>query len=559
MRVLPNPWCRSWLAVVLLACLLGNWVSAEIRTFDVVLPPTDAYVHFTDGLIRAPGYIDLSALSFTAVSESYNMANDDAFSMEGDDGGTDDGGNNRRRQLEDASSNSSEVVADGSTVDVVVFYLPNECSTTRQGCDWTELGVGARLDDGTVRWCCSDEAIQLGLCAGGQYANRLMVNATAFTGNHRFINVPSSGPMEPTQIRYGKMEQHESGQYAVVFANCNPQGRDIAVVGETVWKSKHGYLPGELFGFMHFYMLLLVVYVVLSLWYGISMKVHAESRIPIEKWIFITIALGLLEMTFRTGDYVIWNANGYRFNVAMYLGILVGVFKRGFSRVLGVMVGLGWGVVRDSLGNALRMVIILGAAYIGVSAARELMLEFAVDDLETLSFAAEEELFDVATILTFAVSFLDVIFILWMLDALNGTMEYLENMNQTRKLMRYLRLRCILLFGILFATAWVIFSMVDTFDEEGIVREEHEWVVDAATELNYLFVLIGVAVLWRPNPSAREYAYVMELPASGGDGDTELELTAVVPSALDDHDDEQKKGYSDLNDDQFQIDDGEFS
>jgi hypothetical protein len=122
------------------------------------------------------------------------------------------------------------------------------------------------------------------------------------------------------------------------------------------------------------------------------------------------------------------------------------------------------------------------------------------------------------------------------------------------------------LFSILFATIWVVFSLVDTYDENGIIREEHEWSVDAATEINYFYVLAGVAFLWRPNPSAKEYAYVMELSATGegndGEDTHELELTGVVPSALDDDDDEEpsgkSNGYHDNDhDDRFRIDDSE--
>jgi Lung seven transmembrane receptor len=361
------------------------------------------------------------------------------------------------------------------------------------------------------------------------------------------------------------MDERETGQYVVVFANCHEQGREILVSGSSVWKSEHGYLPGELYGFMYFYTVLAVVYFAVMLWYGISMHLNVESRIPIEKWILITIVVGFVEMIFRSGDYFVWNQDGYRMNVAMYLGILLGVFKRGFSRCLGIMVSLGWGVIRDSLGSTMRWIILLGATYIGVSSARELMWQFAIDDLETLSYGTEEDIFSVTVIMTFVVSALDVIFILWILDALNGTMEYLENMGQTRKLMRYLRLRCIFLFGILFATAWVVFALVDTYDEVGIVEEEHEWVVKAATEINYLFMLLGVAILWRPNPSAKEYAYAMELPATSSfedEGGTELELTGAVPSAMDDDDDDPsgKKGYHDDRDgrdDRFQIDDAE--
>jgi len=205
----------------------------------------------------------------------------------------------------------------------------------------------------------------------------------------------------------------------------------------------------------------------------------------------------------------------------------------------------------------MRVVIVMGATYIGVSATRDLMLIFFVEDFEELTLEEETDLIDVVWVLTIVVAALDVIFILWMLDALNGTMQYLENMSQTRKLQRFLTLRSIVLFAILFATGWIVFSLVDKFDEQGIVREEHEWVVDAATEVNYLYILLGVAVLWRPNPAAQEYAYVMELPDTDDENGNEndLELTGVVPSAMDDDDDDDlQKAVDEPTDGRFQID-----
>ena len=63
-------------------------------------------------------------------------------------------------------------------------------------------------------------------------------------------------------------------------------------------------------------------------------------------------------------------------------------------------------------------------------------------------------------------------------------------------------------------------------------------VLAAAMELNYIFVLLGVAILWRPQENAKEYAYVMELPALSADDDgvSEMELSGTVPSAMDDDD-----------------------
>lgn len=393
---------------------------------------------------------------------------------------------------------------------------------------------------GGVRWCCSSEAINSGFCTGdnNQYG-RIIVNTTLFKGQHRFIDVPASGAMS-AKVHFAQLEEPEiSGKYILVIANCNDEGRRVTVQGHYTWKSVHGYLPGDLFGEMYFFAFLASVYLVLALWYGITMKVYEDALIPIQKWVLGTIVLGLLETVFRTSDYFAWNTHGTRFWFAMYIGVIVGVIKRGLSRCLIVMVSLGWGVVRDRL-DQMKAIVVLGILYVGTATFRDVMTIVAVTENETLSVKEETELFDAVTIVTFVVAAIDVTFYMWILDALNGTMEYLENMNQRIKLMRYLQLRSILLFSILFAVMWSVFTLVNTYSDTAILKERNVWAAGALMELNYLAVLVGVAYLWRPNASAKDLAYVMELPALGGDDyDNELEMTSNIPSALDDDDDDE--------------------
>jgi amino acid transporter len=219
---------------------------------------------------------------------------------------------------------------------------------------------------------------------------------------------------------------------------------------------------------------------------------------------------------------------------------MVGVLKRGISRCLIVMVSLGWGVVRDDLGPVLRKINALGALYIATSLVCDIFTVVAYTEVQRISQEEEEELFDVVSILRIVIAVIDITFYIWIIDSLNATMDHLEGTGQTSKLQRYLRLRCIFLFSILFAVVWSVFGIVNNFDE-GIVENEQNWVIDASTELNYIFVLLGVAVLWRPSPTAKEYAYVMELPAMTSDDDDEdgvLDMSHVVPSAADDDEDE---------------------
>jgi len=528
--------------VCLLICSLIQVAHGEIRAFNLLLEPASDYIHFVEGFLLTPGYIDLSELLIVATKNSSQIqeeSSSSSSSSSSDPTGT-SSSSSKNYDNKNTSSSGTNFYMDGSALDIAVFHLPEECDSTRTGCDWTELGIGATSDDGILRYCCSSDAIEMGLCAGTQFG-RLIMNAETFAGKHRLINVPANGEYS-SHMKYGRFEETEqSGKYAVVFANCNDEGRSVIIEGHTVWKSRHGYLPGDLFGLMYFYAITFLVYFAILLWYGVTMKMFEDANIPIQSWIFGTICMGTLEVFFRSGDLFVWNEDGSRFWVAYYVGIIIGVLKRGISRCLLVMVALGWGVVRDELGPIMKKIHVLGVLYILVSLVRDIMTEVAYSEIQRMSQEKEEELFDIVSILGLVIVAVDLIFYFWIIDSLSATMEYLETMKQTSKLLRYLRLRCILMFSILFGVVWAVFGIVDTYDA-GIVTQEARWVLDAAMEMNYLFVLIAVAILWRPQQNAKEYAYVMQLPAMtaavNDDDDDEgviIEL-AGVPSAMDDDD-----------------------
>lgn len=145
---------------------------------------------------------------------------------------------------------------------------------------------------------------------------------------HRLINIPAEGDYT-NHLKYGRFEETQnSGKYVVVFANCNEEGRAVIVEGHTVWKSLHGYLPGDKFGLMYFYGIIFLVYFVILLWYGVSMKMFEDANIPIQSWIFATISMGTLELFFLAGDLFVWNEDGTRFWVAYYVGKLYTAIQR---------------------------------------------------------------------------------------------------------------------------------------------------------------------------------------------------------------------------------------
>lgn len=342
-----------------------------------------------------------------------------------------------------------------------------------------------------------------------------------------------------------------------MISNCYDYGRDIFVSGPYEWKSKGGFLPGHLFEEWHFLTFLTLFYCVFLFWYARSMSTNKNSTIGIQKWILGTIILAVVELFFRTCDYFEWNKSGFRSDNILYIWILVGVLKGSISRCLLVMVSLGWGVIRDTLGDSMRKIIMLGILYGSVAFLRDATEIWYVEEVQVLSAEQEKkmlyEIYDLFEILTFVTAIIDVTFYMWILDSLNSTMQYLENMNQSMKLKRYLRLRLILLFSILFGVMWSIFGIVDATSDNAILSEGKEWVVRAMWAVNYTFVLVSIALLWKPDPRAKEFAYVMELPSIGED----MVLDTNIGSADDyDDDDGVNVSYSDVEKDgRFTIDD----
>ena len=174
----------------------------------------------------------------------------------------------------------------------------------------------------------------MGVCETQQYGKLIIDNdkfsAKNVGGRHRIIDIPAIGEINDN-MQYGTFEEKDNnGKYILLLANCNDEGRPVLVSGFGIWQSKHGFLPGDLFGLMYFFAFLTFLYFGLLTWYGIKMKIHEEHTIPIQQWIFATICMGTLELFFRSGDLFVWNEDGVRFWIAFYVGkSCLGLFVQG--------------------------------------------------------------------------------------------------------------------------------------------------------------------------------------------------------------------------------------
>jgi Lung seven transmembrane receptor len=486
-----------WLLVLLPAA-----ARSEITRVDLVLPPSSDRLQFTQEFLRAPGIIDLSDLKFTAVSDAEA---DDVFST----------------SLDVQGSRSSSVV------DIVVFTVPSSCTRTDAGCGWTTMGVGVYGGRKTHKdlYCCNEEAIVLKLCHNASFG-RLILDKDKFKGQHRFLEIPPGRKsFRDVPVPSGKLSQNKTGWYAIVFANCNDNGRLVTSEGTLVLQNTHGYLPGDYYGLCLFVIGVAATYSSLAVWYAYLMRIHESS--PIEKWVLVTVTLGALEMLALIAYYGLWNRSGYRPGVLFYFVMLFRVFQEVLLLSLLVLLSWGWGVIHQSLDRPFLGLVVAGTVYIGVLTARDYIDGIMIQKANTPGLIPDQ-LLDAEDILNATGHVMGIAYLVWILLAIFRTMRYFKRNGQPQGRRRFFILGCSVLLSLLVTTGGgtLAFSYANNYGT-WTFTESIAGVFHIVTEVQYLLLQMTVACLWKPHPSVA----VMDVPGTEDHGD-ENGIEMPVPGGV---------------------------
>jgi hypothetical protein len=251
------------------------------------------------------------------------------------------------------------------------------------------------------------------------------------------------------------------------------------------------------YGNLPFFGWLALAYVVGGfLWAGL-MAAHMDELIQLQYWITLVLGLGMLETLSRYHDFERWNAHGVRDDGAMLFAVLCGTTKRALSRVLVLIVSMGYGTTKPTLGETMGQVLSLGALYLGLATVQEFYFN--------LSHSLPTGLLEFG--LLFGLSLLDVAFIFWIFKSLLTTLHTLAQRRQLAKLALFRRLRDALGFWCAVACVWAAYTMVLTSSRAELASHwQDAWWNDALWHVFYAAVLSIVAFLWRPSTNALRYA-----------------------------------------------------
>lgn len=262
--------------------------------------------------------------------------------------------------------------------------------------------------------CCTPALANDGSCKLGEVIIR---QDPTNPGWPKRLQVSFEGQSEEAKMPLQIVDINQTGMYYLYFMYCDPELKGTLISGKTVWRNPEGYLPGKMAPLMTFYGFMSLAYLLLGLLWFIRFLQYWKDIIQLHYHITAVIGLGMCEMAFWYFEYANFNSTGTRPMGVTLWAVTFSAVKKTVSRLLLLVVSMGYGVVRPTLGGITSKVLLLGVVYFVASEALELFEHLGnIND-----FSGKTRLF-----LVLPVALLDASFILWIFSSLSKTLEKLQ-------------------------------------------------------------------------------------------------------------------------------------
>ena len=269
------------------------------------------------------------------------------------------------------------------------------------------------------------------------------------------------------------------------------------------FRNSYGELPAAQIAKLPFYGGLTITYAVLGAFWAFLYVQNRGDILPVQNYITATIIFLVVEQLMTWGFYDYQNRNGFSAG-AKALMIIVAILNAGrnsLSFFLLLIVCMGYGVVKPSLGRTMIYVRALAIAHFVFG------VIYAIASLAVTPETAGPLVLFVILPLAGTLT----AFYVWTLNSLNLTMKDLMERKQKVKAMMYKRLWWCILGSILVIFAFFFvnsFAFAGSRDVDFVPEHwQTRWfVLDGWLNLVYLFDMTFVAYLWRPTANNRRFA-----------------------------------------------------
>lgn len=377
--------------------------------------------------------------------------------------------------------------------------------------------IGGSAYGGQRSVCCTSDLAKLGVCKEGEIIHR---QSTKNPGWPHVIGTSFSADEETSMLPPRSIEITRTGMYNLYFIHCDPRLEQLVVEGKSIWKNPTGYLPGRMAPLMNFYGFMSLAFVLLGIYWFTQYAKFWKEVLPLQNCVTLVITLGMFEMALWYFDYAEFNETGVRPTGITVWAVTFGTVKRTISRLIILMVSMGYGVVRPTLGGLTKKVMILGVTFFVASEVLELVENVgAISDL-----SGKARLFFVLP-----VALLDAFFVIWIFTSLSSTLNKLQARRMMVKLDIYRKFTNALAVAVLVSVGWICYELY--FKSTDVYNEHwrNAWIIPAFWQVVSFSLLCVICALWAPSQTSMRYAYSED---GSDEFDKEDTLTLIKPSPL---------------------------
>ncbi|KAI9155855.1 hypothetical protein H9P43_008965 [Blastocladiella emersonii ATCC 22665] len=300
----------------------------------------------------------------------------------------------------------------------------------------------------------------------------------------------------PYPVRYNVTS---TGLYCLIGMPLGGFGDEAIADADLRYVNAHGLLPAVDYPKLPFYGVTCLVYLaVLLLWMGKS-ALHWSEILPVQKNISGVVAFLVVETAVNYFYFLDWNDRGEQSWTLLVLSAVLNSARNSVSLFLLLIVAMGYGVVKPSLGDDMRRCqtlalvhLVFGALYTGF----------------TLKQSEHKGLGILLVVLPLAITL--TVFYVWTLTALTATTQHLQLRRQHFKLQMYSALWRLLFFAGLNLVLYFIVNTVWFSKRDDVVFIARWWrwrwfVVDGWLNALYSVSMLVVAWMWRPTSNNARY------------------------------------------------------
>ncbi|KAH8547741.1 lung seven transmembrane receptor-domain-containing protein [Umbelopsis sp. PMI_123] len=294
----------------------------------------------------------------------------------------------------------------------------------------------------------------------------------------------------------------KTGYYCLAIVPVEDASGTLGHFGAWVeWRFPYGELPAVDYPKLIFYGVCSIIYLIIGLYWAIQTFRYWNDILPVQNYISGVIFFLAVEMAFNWGYWESYNQTGKTSWGLLILVAILNAARNSISFFILLIVCMGYGVVKPSLGSTMKKCVILAAThfFFGVLYVIGTMLMQPEDHRFFLVFLV---IFPLATTMT--------AFYIWTLNSINRTLAILDIRKQHVKALMYKRLYRLLIFSVCMVVVIFVINILNFGSRLSLDWPARNWkrrwfMLDGWLNILYFIVFLVIVILWRPTDNNARY------------------------------------------------------